>query len=279
MLEGELGRRDPDDHEPVLLVVVVPALDVGERALAVDARVGPEVDQHHLAAQLRCSVSGWLPGVLNQAVMPVKSGARPRAGRFVLLAMNTAGLLRRGAASRGGRGGRGRGAAGEVPALRVAGVGGGAGRLLALQAGVGGGELVLVLAAQLPELRAGRAGGLDVVLEGRRVAGHVALQRAQPVEGDGQGGDTEHDAGHPAHRGQVAAQGGPGGGRPLGHHGQHQEGDGDAERVEEGDEAATCAPTRWWAAATEMAVSTGPAQGTKTSPRLSPRTKPPPSVA
>src|SRR5271165_2437672 len=35
--------------------------------------------------------SGRLPGVLNQAVMPVKSGARPRFGRFVLLAMKTAG--------------------------------------------------------------------------------------------------------------------------------------------------------------------------------------------
>ena len=39
------------------------------------------------------------------------------------------------------------------------------------------------------------------------------------------------------------------------------------------------APTRWWAAATEMAVRTGPAQGTKTRPRLSPSTNPPPSVA
>ena len=39
------------------------------------------------------------------------------------------------------------------------------------------------------------------------------------------------------------------------------------------------APTRWCAAATEMAVSTGPAHGTKTSPKLSPSTNPPPSVA
>src|ERR1700679_3738186 len=35
------------------------------------------------------SVSGLLPGVLNHAVIPVKSGARPKSGRFVLLAMNT----------------------------------------------------------------------------------------------------------------------------------------------------------------------------------------------
>src|ERR1700733_10914209 len=32
---------------------------------------------------------GLSPGVLNQAVIPVKFGARPKFGRFVLLAMNT----------------------------------------------------------------------------------------------------------------------------------------------------------------------------------------------
>src|SRR5580658_196669 len=32
------------------------------------------------------------PGVLNQAVMPAKLGARPRAGRSVLLAMKAAGF-------------------------------------------------------------------------------------------------------------------------------------------------------------------------------------------
>ena len=35
------------------------------------------------------SESGLFPGVLNHAVMPVKFGARPRLGRFVLLAMKT----------------------------------------------------------------------------------------------------------------------------------------------------------------------------------------------
>src|ERR1700729_4080157 len=35
------------------------------------------------------SDSGFSPGVLNQAVIPVKFGARPKSGRFVLLAMNT----------------------------------------------------------------------------------------------------------------------------------------------------------------------------------------------
>ncbi len=38
------------------------------------------------------SDSGWSPGVLNHAVIPVKFGARPRSGRFVLLAMNTDGF-------------------------------------------------------------------------------------------------------------------------------------------------------------------------------------------
>ncbi len=51
-LERELGRVDANDHEPVLAVHAVPRLDVRERAQAVDARVGPEVDQHDLAAQL-----------------------------------------------------------------------------------------------------------------------------------------------------------------------------------------------------------------------------------
>ncbi len=38
-------------------------------------------------------LSGWSPGVLNHAVMPVKLGARPRFGRSVLLAMNTGVLV------------------------------------------------------------------------------------------------------------------------------------------------------------------------------------------
>src|SRR5439155_9629249 len=53
MLEGELGRVDADDHEPVLRIGAVPRLEVRERAQAVDARVRPEVDQDDLAAQLR----------------------------------------------------------------------------------------------------------------------------------------------------------------------------------------------------------------------------------
>ena len=51
-LEGKLGRVDADDHEPVGAVARVPRLHVRERAQAVDARIRPEVDQDHLAAQL-----------------------------------------------------------------------------------------------------------------------------------------------------------------------------------------------------------------------------------
>ena len=46
---------------------------MGERPLAVDAGVGPEVDEDDLAAQ-RSKVMGFSPGVLSQAVMPVKVG-------------------------------------------------------------------------------------------------------------------------------------------------------------------------------------------------------------
>ena len=178
-----------------------------------------------------------MPGVLNQAVMPVKFGARPRLGRFVLLAMNTGGFCGDG----GGPGRRGASWSSSAPAARcplceLPCVGGGAGRLLSLQPGVGGGELVLVLAAQMLQLGAGGAGRLNVVLERGGVAGDVALQRAEPVEGDGQRGDAQHDAGHLADRGQVAAQRRPRRGGALGHHGQHEERDGDAERVEERDE-------------------------------------------
>ena len=53
LLEAELGRVDADDRQPAVAVALVPSLDVGQRAQAVDARVGPEVDQHDAAAQAR----------------------------------------------------------------------------------------------------------------------------------------------------------------------------------------------------------------------------------
>ena len=50
-LEGELGRVDADDGQPAGAVGGVPGAQVGERANAVDARVGPEVDEDNAAAQ------------------------------------------------------------------------------------------------------------------------------------------------------------------------------------------------------------------------------------
>ena len=166
--------------------------------------------------------------------MPVKFGARPRFGRLVLFAMNTVRLLgrcrRRGRRRGCRRGGR------QVATLRVALVGGGAGRLLALETSVGGGELVLVLPAQVLELGAGGTRRFDVVLQCAGVAGNVALQCAEPVERDGQRGHTQHHAGHLAHGGQVASQRRPRCGGALGDNRQHEERDGDAQRVEESDE-------------------------------------------
>ena len=50
MLEGELGRVDADDRQPGGAVLAVPGLEVGQRAQAVDAGVGPEVDEDRAAA-------------------------------------------------------------------------------------------------------------------------------------------------------------------------------------------------------------------------------------
>ena len=51
-LERELGRVHADDHEPGLPVALVPRLEIRQRADAVDAGIGPEVDEHGMAAQL-----------------------------------------------------------------------------------------------------------------------------------------------------------------------------------------------------------------------------------
>ena len=42
---------NPDHNQSVILVLLVPTADVGQGSQAVDARVGPEVDQHDLAPQ------------------------------------------------------------------------------------------------------------------------------------------------------------------------------------------------------------------------------------
>jgi hypothetical protein len=50
-LERELGAVHADDRQAGARVALVPLADVRERAQAVDARVGPEVDQDDTAAQ------------------------------------------------------------------------------------------------------------------------------------------------------------------------------------------------------------------------------------
>lgn len=49
--EGEFRRVNAQHHEAMVLVLGGPGLDVGQRPQAVDARVGPEIDQHDLAAR------------------------------------------------------------------------------------------------------------------------------------------------------------------------------------------------------------------------------------
>ena len=48
LLELELRRVYAQDHEPLVGILVVPLLYIGECPDAVDARIGPEVDQHDL---------------------------------------------------------------------------------------------------------------------------------------------------------------------------------------------------------------------------------------
>ena len=72
------------------MVLGVPGLQVGQRADAVDAGVGPEVDQHDLPRS-PASVSGRPPGVLNQRWLPANSGAVPSTGRLDALAPSVLG--------------------------------------------------------------------------------------------------------------------------------------------------------------------------------------------
>ena len=50
-LELEFGGVDADDYQPIGGVAGMPGLQVGQGADAVDAAVGPEIDQHNFAAQ------------------------------------------------------------------------------------------------------------------------------------------------------------------------------------------------------------------------------------
>ena len=93
LLEGELRRVHADHHQALILVLLGPGLDVGQRAQAVDAGVGPEVDQHDLALA-GSAVSG---GELSQAIAPASDGTCPTGS-----AAGAAGGLHR----RGGRSSR-----------------------------------------------------------------------------------------------------------------------------------------------------------------------------
>ncbi len=50
--ERILGRVDAHHHQPLIAELLIPGLHVGQHVDTVDAGIGPEVDQHHLAAQL-----------------------------------------------------------------------------------------------------------------------------------------------------------------------------------------------------------------------------------
>src|ERR1700758_5282630 len=52
-LEYELRRVDADHHQSLTFIFVRPRTDVRKRAPPVDAGVGPELNQHDLAAQSR----------------------------------------------------------------------------------------------------------------------------------------------------------------------------------------------------------------------------------
>ncbi len=106
--------------------------------------------------------------------------------------------------------------------------------------GIGRGELVLVLAAEMLELDARRVGRLNVIFERVRVPGNITLEPAEPVEGDGQRGDAEHHARDLAHGGQMAAQGRPRRG-PLGQDRQYEERQGEPKGIEERDQEGAAA--------------------------------------
>ena len=51
LLEGEFGRVHADHDEALVLVLLGPGADVGDGTQAVDAGIGPEVDEHDLALE------------------------------------------------------------------------------------------------------------------------------------------------------------------------------------------------------------------------------------
>ena len=73
---------DADDDQAVAAIARVPRFEVGQRAQAVDARVGPEVDEHDLAAQRREAQRPAAGGVEPPLVSrEVRRGAEVRQAR------------------------------------------------------------------------------------------------------------------------------------------------------------------------------------------------------
>ena len=64
LLEGEFRRMHADHDQPLIAVLVGPCANMREDAEAVDAGIGPEIDQHDLALQVcslqRCGVEPLL---------------------------------------------------------------------------------------------------------------------------------------------------------------------------------------------------------------------------
>ena len=85
VLERELGRVHADDPQARLPVGGIPRLQVRQRAQAVDAGVGPEVDEHDLASKRRDG--------LRLRVDPRRDASEVRRGAVVLQGVR--GRLRR----------------------------------------------------------------------------------------------------------------------------------------------------------------------------------------
>ena len=56
--EGEFRGMDADHHQSIVGIGVVPGAHIGNGADAIDAAVGPEVDEHDLALELLAGQSG-----------------------------------------------------------------------------------------------------------------------------------------------------------------------------------------------------------------------------
>ena len=131
-----------------------------------------------------------------------------------------------------------------------------------------------VLAAQRAQAGGDRGAAFDPGVKGAGVTGQVPLQGLGGAEQDQGGAGHDQDAGDLPDPGGAAAHGPRPGRRPPAQVGDQEQGYGGPGGVAQASRATASAPTRWVAPTTVMAASTGPAQGTKTSPRLAPSNRP-----